>query len=265
MNIHEKKLILKKDSNLYLDYDIYNGKDELIHKQDILKTPLRPYYLYDLPFSFEDGVTILNLCDYLKKDLDYWEIIIGNLVSEYVKTCYIEPHKNPFSDEATLIKTILTWNFECKKYKGKKELSNPTVNFGMIGKSKDGDVNYGFGDIYLSDIKDLPIEMDLNAKLYYVNLDYFIFNCKKDFDFKKNIFQKMFPLIDKWFFRLEMYLKHKTYDFGTMEMSMFDVFYGIFWELSFYGSPSDRTNFFKELDKRSQEYENSKEFEDEEH
>lgn len=246
----DRKLILRKGGNLFLEYSIWDG-EEHVYGEDELKSPPSPFKIHDLPFEFEKGVTVEDLCLYLRRDMDYWEIIIGNCIREYVENCFVPVPKDK-EDDCILEKCVLEWGMECSKFKGKKSTNRPALNFGMKGMDSDGNsLNYGFGDIPVFQIKDLPIEIDDNLVVYYENLDNFIPRKEKEWSVdsfnKKNIFQRLFPTIDHYFYKMNYWLKHSKKNYGKMGVSLFDVLYGIFWELSFYGNPVDRKTFFEKI------------------
>lgn len=252
-------MILNSDASLYYERNVYvRATDSAAVETEELGTPVSPYLLHDVPFEFGDGVTVGILCRYLMKDLDYWNGVIGNGLKDYVETCGLPRLHQHFDDGVTPLHAILEWSLGCDRWDGKRHLSLPSVSFSVMcrvdkghGHALDGDVRYGFSGIYMSDIKDLPLVIDRKAVLSYDNLDRFFFEKEitlADMFGETKGFRKWCPRIYSFWRRLILSLKHREYDFGTMDMSLFQALYGIFWELSFYGSPDDRIEFFKKLE-----------------
>jgi len=262
MDRTDKKLILKKGGHLFLEYSEWDGEEHFpgVNEEE---TPPNPFKLHDLPFEFDKGVTVEDLCLYLKKNMDYWEIVIGNWIRDYVDSCFVSPKKDGEDDGSVLEKCVLDWGMECTKFKGKKSINRPNLNFGMKGKDSDGNsVNYGFGDIPLSNIKDLPIEIEDKLVIHYGDLDDF-FPKKKEKEWSiesfnhRNLFQRLFPKLDRLIYEIGYWSKHSKKDYGDMKVCLFDVLYGIFWELSFYGNPADRNVFFEKMNKDLEEFKDS--------
>jgi len=261
METHLKKLILKKGGHLILFYDEWDSESEInTPKEEEILGVVPSFQLHELEFEFESGIIFEDVLIYLNRNLDYWETIIGCHIRDYVKQSF-EIFDLPEDKTDTLERLILSWNMTSDKMDGKKSISNPRLDFGAIGTSDGEQTNFGIGASNLSSIKNLPIEIKTDLIIYSENYDSHFLNKKftKDEDFadwinKKSFLQKYLPFVYTWLFRFQIWNSNSKKNYGQMPVSLFQAIYGIFYELSFYGGPTQKEEFFSEVKSRLEGY-----------
>jgi len=253
MDTHYKRIILKKGGHLFVEYNEWEN-DVSTEKSLEIKDSVPVHYLHGLPFELEDGVTLEDICLYVNQNIEYWDILIENCIKDYVDDILNNPI---MEDDGIKIETcVLSWGMEASKYDNKVVTNFPHLNFGMKGKDENGkEINYGFGGGSVACYKNLPVIIDRKLSISYENLDNFFFEKEKwneddsleAYFNRKNIFQKLWPWGYSKYWNFVYRMKHTQKDYGTMDVTLFNVIYGIFWELSFHGGPNDRKEFFNGL------------------
>lgn len=268
-NRYNRRLVLEKGGHLFLEYTIYDeATEEHTKLRDELTDVLSPSVLHDLDCDIQNGFTLEDLCVFLNKNLDYWELIVGNCISAYVKQSFETPEPKEDNDTDFLEKCVLKWGMSGTRFDKKDIMTFPMLEFGMKGTSGGKPENFGFGGGSLANIKHLPIEIDKNLIIHTENLD--IGRQKKmkedeslsDYFNRKTFLQKYVPWLgnkihSKIFF-FNQWRSNSKKDYGEMKTSIFQIVYGIFWELSFYGGPEEKAIVFDDLKQRVKDFEESK-------
>lgn len=200
-------LVLTKDSKLietYWDYD--DEKEEGQYKTREIDF-LTPHVLHELGCSIEEGTTLQNLFTYLNKDVVAWQVFIGNWCEEFVK----EGLKDLVEKSSDLLYLELYWSYTIDKYKHEEE---PQCNLGYrmdfhaIGiPDEHGCDRYSLSISPVNTINSIPIKVNEEVVLYETD-----YETHKD---KKTVLGKQKP-------------------------TLFQIVYGIIWELSFHGGPEKR-------------------------
>jgi len=209
---------LTKNSELvetYYEYDETLKKG--LYKQKIIDTFPSANILHDMDFYLEEGITLKEVLLYLSKDIELWDFLIGN----WCKDLVTEGLKGKEIEETSLEYLELYWGFEIEKYETNEA---PQVSAGkkMELHAKGKKDSYG-ADTYsllfskINNIVNLPLKIKKDVTLD--TTDY----SSSPVNFKV------------------------TY-LGDCTPSLFQVIYGIFWELSFYGSSESKENKRKELE-----------------
>lgn len=254
---YAEKLILEKGGILSLNYKEEDENEVVVEKRELVSLAT-PFYLYEAEFEIQDGLTMGDVFLFLKKDLDYWELVLGNRVSEYVNQSFERSEQEDFYSKMDCL--VLNWAMESSIISKVKKVNNPHLDFSGEG---DGDVagvkiRYGFGNLHTSNLNHLPVQIRKNLTVHSVDYDINFSRPKKSDDFLKDLNRKTFlqkycyPL---WqlIYRLERKVAERDYDLGEMEVSLFRFLYAIFYELSFYGGTEERKEFFVEMDRRCDE------------
>ena len=200
-----ENLKLKNDGKLietYWEYDEVKEEGSYLTRE--IKS-LMPHYLHELPFDFEEGVTLRTLFEFMDKDLDYWDIVVGNWCAELVNEGLKDSEEKP--EDIYFLE--LGWQFE-------KDHIDFKMDFSGIGKvynsypyedaTPDNSGNsYGIEFLKANDLADLPLKINTEAKFW----DYS--NGTED-----------------------------CVSLGNMSPTLFQAVYSIIWELTFCGSPEDR-------------------------
>lgn len=222
--MHSEKLILTKDSKLV---EVFWDKENVEYvKREITHIP-SAYHLHERPCEIEEGTTLKDIFIYMKKNIHFWDVILGNWCSDF-----IEEGLKPFEEEdknqdTTTDYLELYWHGEHSTYKDQEELSGmTTMCFHGMGRynedceygyyKKDDEVALGISFTPVNKIASVEIKINTMMKIYEF--------CKTD------------PLLK-----------------GTVEPTLFQILYAIIWELSFHGPPAKRDEKAQELAEISQE------------
>ena len=256
-----KKLVLERGGKLFLHYDEYNEEKDVpnVAKTFEFQGMVPSCYLHELDFETGEGVLMEDVFLFLKKDLAYWEIVIGNHVSEYVEESF-KTFPEPEDKEIVINSVYLSWIMESDKMDGKKTVSLSFPVFCGKGTSYGETCDIGFGGSPVSSLNKLPIEIKNNLTVIYENYDHkFLFKMKNSDDFLKSVnhrtlLERIFPFLRRWKYWFEEAISRKSYDLGDMKMTFFQFLYGIFYELSFHGSPSENKAFFDSLSDKVRDF-----------
>lgn len=197
-----------------------SGKED--YEEVILKIPTM-LQLHSEECEIDDNVTLGDIFLIIKQNMDWWELILEDWSREFVDEA-LKPVLVTSVDENDPVEYLeLYWGVE--EWDG--EISLPTfMSFHGKGKPDEYDcVNYGVSFTPANELAKLPIK---------VNTEFVIYKSLK----KSPFFEE----------------KYK----GVAKPTLFQIIYGIFWELSFYGGPEDRDAQFAELKRRCDEVKNGK-------
>lgn len=200
-------LILKRDGSLIETY----WKDGAYRTKEI--SNLSAHHLHELRCSLEDGITLREIFAFLNKDTDFWDIFIGNWCSDFIREGLKE--ELPGCEDLHFLE--LYWNFSVEKL---DEDSKPDLNFGYrmdfhaVGnESEYGGNSYSVSFIPTNELAKVPVKINTKVNLITVDPSY----------------------------------KTTETHLGEQDPTLFQIIYGIIWELSFSGSPASRDDKKKEL------------------
>lgn len=180
-------------------------------------TEFAPRFLWD-ECRVTDATTLNDVFLLLNENIDIFDVVIGNWCREFVD----EALNNEPEEESDLASCDLQWNFTTQRYyadENQTELEGINhPNFG--GTGKDG-VSYGISFTPVYKMKNVPLRLIHSATLF------------DEGEFYKN---KDYKNPDKY-----------TQTFDRVSFTLGDILYGIIWELSWYGNPSERDKQGQEL------------------
>lgn len=175
-------------------------------------------HLFDL-CSLEDGVTLKDVFLLVSREAGLYDLIIGNWLKDYMSEAFNEKEKEPIQDQEIDF-LELYWTPSLQKLEGRESLQGsafpclhglgPVLQNEQDGFKAGSRIPYSLSFMPLGTLLDLPLKIKKDTELW-----------SEDFDSRK--------LKDK-----------KILDIKEWPMTLGQIVYGIFWELSFYGSPKDR-------------------------
>lgn len=256
-----KKIVLSRGGKLIRFY--WSSDDEELKTEDITTEVPSPYLLHNTCFEIETGLTMKDVFVFLNQNLDYWDLIIGNWLKEYVTQSFEPvPQKNDSSNDYTFSYLYTYLDMSCSVIDGEKTSGFPFVCFGGKGFDKAGnEINLGFGRFHTAEFNDLPVKIESSLKVNCTNFDidylnYWTKKKLKDSDDPlallrhRGFLQKHAYWLYSLLYRIEERIKNRTYDLGSCEISLFQFIYAIFYEFSFYGGIENRQKTFEELEKK---------------
>mgnify|MGYP003462339920 CR=1 FL=1 len=221
-------LLIKKDGKL--ERDKYGKETE-----DATEFALQ--YLME-PCKIEDGVTLKDIFLILQRDIDVYKFIINNWVEELVEEGLSGRTDEEIENDCNIEYLELYWNLSAEIGKD-KDFSGylfpgfhgwglwPDCEFDNYPKGTRGGIAVEFTPVY--NLINCPVKLKSTVCL---TVD-------------KNYKQVGEPQM-----------------FENPEYSLFHILYGIIWELSFCGNPSERESAFANLknlaDQAKEEYSNRK-------
>lgn len=263
------KLILRKGGHLFAIETEYDStlKEYRTKSETEIKDIVPPYYLHHGAFELEDGLTMEDVFLFLSKDLSYWELVIGNHVSDFVKQSF-ETSTEPIPENPSLDILYVTWIQESTKQDGKRWINFPLPS--LVGEGKYGDavISVGIGNTHTASLNRVPVKIKKDLTVESSDFDR-KFTLRRFDDCEDNLegfvtainhrtfLERIFPFWRKFEYWIERKISQKKYSFGEMEMSLFQFLFGIFYELSFYGPPKERKEFFDALDKQIENIKNT--------
>lgn len=201
-------LIIKKNGKLIKTK--WNEKTQKNIDKDVSKYSMR--YLFD-ECSLDSDVTLKDVLKLINKNLDIYDLIIGNWCKDLVTEGLKGKIKNKDLD---IDKLELYWRISKDKDIDTKQdlfagyLFPSFHGKGIATSEKDGhkkgeEVNWSLSFLSVADIRDIPLVLEENT---------FIYN------------------EDNW--------NEKPIAVGKPVFSLGHIIHGIIWELSFYGNPKTR-------------------------
>lgn len=201
-----------------LAYSQWN-KEKEDYEDTLIKRP-STLQLHGEECEIEDGVTLGDILFIIKRDLDWWDTLLECWVREYVEEGLTISVVSPAEEKDPLEYLELYWNID--EWEGEIEIPS-FMSFHGIGKPYEyGQTNYGIGFSPVHELAPLPVK---------INKEFIIGETLKE----KPFFQE----------------KYKA----NAKPTLFQIIYGIFWELSFHGGPESRNAMFSELTRRVKEVE----------
>ena len=251
---HYTKLILKKGGKLFIEYNEWDSDNDspAITKKTEITDAVPVNWLHTFDCELEVGFTLGDFFLYLDKNLEYWDLLIGNFLKEYVEQSKLDPETKDADD--VLTKIVLEWELKSDKYRNKKSVGMPNLIVSAIGTRSGVETNFSLGGESVANYKNLPIELKKGMTFYYENMDLnFAFRKFRDGeDFlktlnHKNFIQKVCPKLWSLIFRFNYWLRNEKRYLGECNTSLFQIVFSILWELSFYGGPEEKKLFFDKL------------------
>jgi len=206
-------LMITKDSKLvetYWDYE--EEKKEGSYKTREI-SHLSPHVLHENGCSLEDGLTLRNIFEYMSKDISAWGVYIGNWCEEFVT----EGLKESEHIEKELEYLELYWSYQISEYKNEEPRCEFGYRMDFHGKGipdEHGGQNYSLTFSPVNELANLPVKVNTEVNL-----------CETDY----------------------INYKDKKTILGKQSPTLFQIIYGIIWELSFHGGPSQRDTQKEEL------------------
>jgi len=220
-----EKLVLKKDGKLIETKWFYNHeKDEGSYiDSDVTDKALRRLFEH---CELDKDVTLRDVFLLLNSELGIFDAIIGNWCEEIVK----EGLHSSNSKDTEIDYLELYWHLENQKIdddEGFQLLGMNRPDFHGMGKVLEEDHEHGFkkGDriAYSTSFQSTSTLIDLPVKLKY----------------ETEVYEDDYTSKD---------LMHKSViKFNSVPYTLLNILYGIIWELSFYGPPSERDLKGKEI------------------
>jgi len=231
------KLVLKKGGKLIKtawDKDKEEWGDEDISQAMFIS----PRWLYEVNFYLDTDVTLRDVFLYMNNNPTYWEVLLGNWAEEYIA----EGLKAPSEPKDPNIHCVeMYWMCEtshedegvyviCPKF---MDMHMPGVwgkDEPEIGAKKEDETNYSVMFTPANNLAPYPLKINPEFKIYKD-----ICECK---NLKKG--------------------QEVLFEADIRQPSLFEVLYGIVWELSFCGSPTDRDKEDEKIHQAMQDYKDGK-------
>jgi hypothetical protein len=181
-------------------FDLYDSEKDSI------------FYLLRQSCEIEEGVTLRDFCNIVKKD-ETLKMFIAQYshcvnIDEWLNQIDEEPPvEDDDPEEEKIEKLFIDRCEEISDFEGKIEID---MSAGFHGKGKNE--TYSLSGTHLGKYKDVPIELNEELLVYSWNKD-----------------------------------EYKEISKGNFYFSLLDVLDTFFWDISFYGSPSDSKIFFEEI------------------
>jgi len=198
---------------------VWNGEKKKYQRR-IIKPKNLPFYCWE-PVSFEGDVSLGRLFSLIEANRRKWEILLCENLEPFLEEAQ-KPATKKEDDPEALAFLELYWGAETTIYKGKSDFSL-WPSFHGVGYATEDDkyemykkgdrVTYAIEFTPVNELIHLPVKLDEKVKVLRTDLD--------TFEATKNIDNEETELGDKAFTLLEL-LK------------------GIFWEITFLGSPEHR-------------------------
>lgn len=226
-------------------------------EEELIKAPFYPYILHDVPLELEAGLKMKHVFAFLNQDLEYWQLMVGNWVEDYVKQSFEPaPAKN---EDGFVITTLFTSIYLDSTCKDKKlQAGFPRVLFGAEGLYKDTGkkTEIGFGNTHMAELNEVPVEMRNDINVEFMDFDLYLSFKKKSSTDKSGALiledcwlQKHLPWLYFWILRLNEVISTDRYSLGECNITLFQFIYAIFWELGFHGGPENRHELMDTLKK----------------
>jgi len=220
------KLILKKGGHLIKTY--YDESQEKWLDKDISDEMfISPKWLHEVGCSLEDGLILKDIFTYMNRNPNYWHMMLGNWCDEYLiegmkapskpkdaNLHYIETYwscETSHEDDGVYVCWAKFMDVHIKGVNGKDEPD--------IGMKADDPMNYSVMFMSANDLAQYPIKVNPEFKIYKD-----ICECK---DLKAG--------------------QEVLFEVDIRQPTLFELLYGIIWELSFHGGPESRDKQEKEL------------------
>lgn len=196
-------------------------------------TDSAPRFLWE-SCRFAEGVTLRDLFTILRRDIDLYEVIFGNWVKEIVSEGLDnEPEESGLSH--LCLSWVVTvndhWDEVAQQNTEGKAVSGYTFpDFHGIGET---DITYSVAFTPLYQMMDLEVKLDRN----------FVISDEAEF-FRAHRKAGEYPQRGEF---------DTTYQDSTF--NLMQILYGIIWELSFFGGPTERDETAEDLKRRVEEVE----------
>lgn len=173
--------------------------------------------------EIEEGVTLGNIFFIIKRNIDWWDQILESWVKEFVdEGLKILTAKEEKDDDPV---ELLELYWQAEEWDGELEFPTFMSFHGKGSPDKKDGINYGVGFTPTNELARLPIK---------VNTDFVIYETLH----KKPYYKE----------------KYKS----TVTPTLFQIIFGIFWELSFHGGPDGRDEVIEMLDQRVKDIKSGK-------
>src|SRR5574337_566406 len=175
-------------------------------------------HLYNICY-IEEGVVLKDIM-LLVKD---WTDILSPLLTaspDWLKEIVNEGLNKPFKNEGDKVEYLeLSWEAEVRKYKGEPQTFEQWLSFNGIGKN----TKYAIDFSPVNTLSELPVKLKNTIKIE---------------DARERVYPQPVLIEAEKVFKLS------------------DILYGIFWELSFLGSPTDRDAFSDRINQQIEDIKN---------
>lgn len=199
-------------------------------------TDSAPRFLWE-SCRLAEGVTLRDLFTILRRDIDLYEVIFGNWVKEIVS----EGLDNE-AEESDLSHLCLSWVVTVNDHwdevaqentEGKAVSGYTFPDFHGIGPGEEGTLPYSVSFTPLYKMMDLEVKLDRN----------FLISDEAEF-YRTRRRTGEYPQRGEF---------DTTYQDSTF--NLMQILYGIIWELSFFGGPTERDETAEDLKRRVEEVE----------
>lgn len=198
---------LTKDSKLIETYWKYDKEKEEGEFKTREINHITAHVLHESNCHLEDGVTLRNILEFMNSVPAAWQIFIGNWCEEFIA----EGLKSESKRDTRITYLELYWSYQINEYSYKEE---PQLSFGYrmdfhakTIPDEQGWDNYSLSFTPVNEIADVPVKVNEEVILY--ETEYITYKSKQ------RVLGKQCP-------------------------TLFQIIYGIIWELSFHGSPISR-------------------------
>jgi len=214
-----EKLTLKKNGTLELTYwHCDEDSEEGFYKKECVGFPT-VFQMHNVPFFFEKGATLRSLFKYMWADRDLWSIHLGENAKDFIVEGLL-----PAETPQKLDYLECYWCVTYDTFEGEKELEVP--NFMWLHGFEEGDDNtYSISFLKTNEISNIPVIINSKWTLTHSYL--------KD----------------------DKYVRDSILEDDVLP-NMFQVVYGIFYELGWYGAPEKRDEEGSRLNKAVGELDN---------
>lgn len=212
-------LFLKKDGSLIRKVEFFNKEKGIWDFSESNVNDIAWGYLSDY-IEFDEGVTLKDFFGLIQENLEIFESIFGNWISEYTNLILNGVSEPRDAGEQPMDYLRVYWRIEIDDKEG--EINLPSwPEFDGVGVASHDDQYYKKGDIikwglgfsHMQDYADLPLKLDDLAEVWYSN---------------------------------ENHLKQ----YRTFPFTLYQVIQGITWEISFHGSPDESKKVMQDLDEQ---------------
>lgn len=226
-----EKITLKKGGKLVETYWLYDEEKEegqYLERDLTSKTFLPTHILFEKKCELEEGLILKDVFLYLNSNLDYWNALLQNWCDEVVTEGLSNKTREKIDDDLEITYLQLYWNDEIDIWDGGSEFQTASRmdfvargiqhcddNFeGGVKKGDEINISLSFVPVY--ELSNFPLK--LNTKYIVWETDYVTYKESR-----------------------------KVVEVDHNYPNLFEILYGIIWELSFYGGPSSREEKAKEL------------------
>lgn len=232
------KITLKKGGKLietYWHYDKEKEKGSYLERDLTNHMFLPTHILYERYFFFEKGLTLKDVFLYMNRNLDYWNMLLGNWCEELVKEGLKPP---PFTKNNDLEYLELYWGDCADIFEGKQTFQRHSyMCFGAKGKPDEQCIK-DFGNNpneLISYSLMFSSASELAQHEIKINTEYIVW--ESNYDAKPTMSNK------------------KVVEGYECIPTVFEALYGIVWELSFAGPPEKRDKEASKLKQTMKEIE----------